>query len=66
MYDAFPDLPAIYDSVPVYVNRCDVQFWVDEARSVAGDGHIAGTDSVRGASHSARDMMWSSPTRSPK
>ena len=56
MYDAFPDLPAIYDSVPVYVNRRDVQFYVDEARG----------DSVRRASYSGRDMMWSSPTRSPK
>lgn len=41
MYDAFPDLPAIYDSVPVYVNRRDVQFYVDEARSAAADGRIA-------------------------
>ncbi len=32
MYDAFPDLPAIYDSVPIYVTRGDVQFYVDEAR----------------------------------
>jgi SAM-dependent methyltransferase len=31
MYDAFPDLPAIYDSVPIYVTRRDVQFYVDEA-----------------------------------
>ena len=36
MYDAFPDLPAIYDSVPVYVNRRDVQFYVDEARNAGG------------------------------
>jgi hypothetical protein len=48
MYDAFPDLPAIYDSVPAYVARRDVQFYVDEA-----------TDK-------GRDMMWSSPTWSPK
>ncbi len=32
MYDAFPDLPAIYDSVPAYVTRHDVQFYVEEAR----------------------------------
>lgn len=32
MYDAFPDLPTIYDSVPVYVARRDVQFYIDEAR----------------------------------
>jgi SAM-dependent methyltransferase len=36
MYDAFPELPAIYDSVPAYVNRGDVQFYVDEARSAGG------------------------------
>ena len=36
MYDAFPELPAIYDSVPSYVNRRDMQFYVDEARSAAG------------------------------
>ena len=36
MYDAFTDLPALYDSVPLYVNRRDVQFYVDEARSAAG------------------------------
>ena len=36
MYDAFPDLPVIYDSVPLYVNRRDVQFYVDEARSAGG------------------------------
>jgi SAM-dependent methyltransferase len=36
MYDAFPDLPDFYDSVPLYVNRRDVQFYVDEARSAAG------------------------------
>jgi SAM-dependent methyltransferase len=36
MYDAFPDLPAFYDSVPLYLNRRDVQFYVDEARSAAG------------------------------
>ena len=36
MYDAFPDLPAIYDSVPAYVARRDVQFYVDEATNVRG------------------------------
>lgn len=33
MYDAFPELPTIYDSVPAYVNRRDVQFYVDEAHN---------------------------------
>jgi SAM-dependent methyltransferase len=32
MYDDFPDLPDIYDSVPLYVTRRDVPFYVDEAR----------------------------------
>jgi SAM-dependent methyltransferase len=36
MYDAFPELPAIYDSVPAYVNRRDVQFYVEEARDSGG------------------------------
>ena len=36
MYDAFPDLPAIYDSVPAYVARRDVDFYVDEATNVRG------------------------------
>jgi SAM-dependent methyltransferase len=36
MYDAFPDLPDFYDSVPLYVNRRDVQFYVDEARGAGG------------------------------
>jgi SAM-dependent methyltransferase len=36
MYDAFPELPTIYDSVPAYVNRRDVQFYVDEARNSGG------------------------------
>jgi SAM-dependent methyltransferase len=36
MYDAFPDLPTIYDSVPVYTARRDVQFYVDEAREARG------------------------------
>jgi len=36
MYDAFPDLPDLYDSVPLYVNRPDVQFYADEARSAGG------------------------------
>ena len=36
MYDAFPDLPTIYDSVPAYTNRRDVQFYVDEARVAGG------------------------------
>jgi len=36
MYEAFPDLPAIYDSVPAYINRRDVQFYVDEARDAGG------------------------------
>jgi SAM-dependent methyltransferase len=33
MYDAFPDLPAIYDSVPAYNSRRDVQFYVEEAKN---------------------------------
>jgi SAM-dependent methyltransferase len=36
MYDAFPDLPAIYDSVPAYAGRRDVQFYVDEAGDAGG------------------------------
>lgn len=36
MYDAFPDLPTIYDSVPIYTARRDVQFYVDEARDAGG------------------------------
>jgi len=36
MYDAFPDLPDLYDSVPLYVNRPDVQFYADEARNAGG------------------------------
>ena len=37
MYDAFPDLPVIYDSVPAYVARRDVDFYVDEAKDAGGD-----------------------------
>jgi SAM-dependent methyltransferase len=36
MYDAFPDLPAIYDSVPAYTGRRDMQFYSDEATEVGG------------------------------
>jgi SAM-dependent methyltransferase len=36
MYDAFPDLPAIYDSVSAYVTRRDVQFYSDEAGDAGG------------------------------
>lgn len=36
MYDAFPDLAAIYDSVPIYAARRDVQFYIDEARDAGG------------------------------
>lgn len=36
MYDAFPDLPTIYDRIPAYVNRADVQFYLGEARDVGG------------------------------
>lgn len=36
MYDAFPELPAIYDSVPIYVNRRDIPFYVDEAHRTGG------------------------------
>jgi SAM-dependent methyltransferase len=35
MYDAFPDLPTIYDSVPIYNSRRDVQFYVEEAKGAA-------------------------------
>jgi SAM-dependent methyltransferase len=36
IYDAFPDLPAIYDAVPLYVARRDVGFYVDEAKDAGG------------------------------
>jgi SAM-dependent methyltransferase len=36
MYDAFPDLPVIYDNVPAYTARRDVRFYVDEARDAGG------------------------------
>src|SRR5688572_19912591 len=36
MYDAFPDLPTLYDSVPVYATRSDVQFYIDEAGDAGG------------------------------
>ena len=36
MYDAFPDLPTVYDSVPVHATRPDVQFYVDEAGDAGG------------------------------
>jgi SAM-dependent methyltransferase len=36
MYDAFPDLPATYDSVPLYSDRRDVQFYVEEAHAAGG------------------------------
>lgn len=36
MYDAFPDLPATYDSVPLYYNRREVEFYVEEARDAGG------------------------------
>ena len=36
MYDAFPDLPTFYDSVPVYTTRRDVQFYIDEAGDAGG------------------------------
>jgi SAM-dependent methyltransferase len=36
IYDAFPDLPAIYDAVPLYVARRDVDFYVDEAKEAGG------------------------------
>jgi SAM-dependent methyltransferase len=36
IYDAFPDLPAIYDSVPLYVARRDVDFYVGEAKEAGG------------------------------
>jgi SAM-dependent methyltransferase len=33
MYDAFPDLPAIYDCVPAYTSRRDVRFYAEEAKN---------------------------------
>jgi len=36
IYDAFHDLPAIYDAVPLYVARRDVDFYVDEAKDAGG------------------------------
>jgi len=36
IYDAFPDLPAIYDAVPLYVARRDVDFYVEEAKDAGG------------------------------
>jgi len=36
MYHVFPDLAAIYDSVPAYATRRDVQFYIDEASNGAG------------------------------
>jgi SAM-dependent methyltransferase len=36
MYDAFTELPAIYDSVPAYTGRRDVKFYSDEARNIGG------------------------------
>jgi len=36
IYDVFPDLPAIYDAVPLYVARRDVDFYVDEAKDAGG------------------------------
>src|SRR5258706_3329178 len=36
IYDAFPELPAIYDAVPLYVARRDVGFYVDEATDAGG------------------------------
>jgi SAM-dependent methyltransferase len=47
MYDAFPDLPAIYDSVPAYVARRDVQFYVDEAKDAGGSVLEVGCGSGR-------------------
>ena len=37
MYDAFPDLPATYDSVALYNNRRDVQFYVEEAKNAGAE-----------------------------
>jgi SAM-dependent methyltransferase len=35
-YDAIPDFGLLYDSVPLYVQRQDVAFYVDEANSARG------------------------------
>src|SRR5574341_2137000 len=35
-YDEIPDFGVLYDSVPIYASRRDVQFYVDEAISAGG------------------------------
>jgi SAM-dependent methyltransferase len=35
-YDDIPDFGALYDSVPIYAQRQDVQFYVDEAAAAQG------------------------------
>lgn len=35
-YDDIPDFGALYDSVPIYAERLDVQFYVDEAAAARG------------------------------
>lgn len=47
MYDAFPELPSIYDAVPAYVKRRDVAFYVEEARNAGGDVLEAGCGTGR-------------------
>jgi hypothetical protein len=37
MSDYPPEIAALYDSVPVYASRQDVQLYVDEARSSGGN-----------------------------
>jgi SAM-dependent methyltransferase len=34
-YDAHPDLPALYDSLPLYASRADIDFYVDLCRQAA-------------------------------
>lgn len=67
MYDAFPELPALYDTVPLYVNRHDVQVYMDEARSAPGS--VLSTSllpknnwasSIRPRDTSRREDGWSS------
>jgi SAM-dependent methyltransferase len=35
-YEAIPDFGTLYDGVPVYAARADVQFYVEEAAQVEG------------------------------
>ncbi|HUC40812.1 MAG TPA: class I SAM-dependent methyltransferase, partial [Gemmatimonadales bacterium] len=39
-YDAIPDFGLLYDSVPLYAERRDVAFYVDEAKRAPGGGPV--------------------------